>query len=85
MNAEAMGRRLIHSVIEPSLPVMNDSTTDSQDTRPLRFGPRNAILAVLGVGCLAGGYALLSGGSITAAPLLLVLGYVVLLPLAILL
>ena len=64
---------------------MNDTTTTPKDARPLRFGPRNAILAVAGVACLAGGYSLLAGGSITAAPLLLVLGYVVLLPLAILL
>lgn len=64
---------------------MNEKTTQPNDTRPLRFGPRNGILAALGLVCLVAGYALLSGGSITAAPLLLVLGYVVLLPAAILL
>lgn len=61
---------------------MNDSP--STDTRPLRFGPVNAVLAGLGIACLAGGYVLLAQGSITAAPILLVLGYVGFLPAAIL-
>ena len=43
------------------------------------------ILGVAGVLTVALGYLLLSQGSITAAPLLLVLGYLVLLPLAIIL
>lgn len=51
----------------------------------LRFGRTNAILAAAGVASLVLGYMLLAQGSITAAPLLLVLGYVVLLPLAIIL
>ena len=62
---------------------MND-TASSPDSRPLRFGPVNAVLAVLGIGCLIGGYVLLGQGSITAAPILLVLGYVGFLPAAIL-
>jgi uncharacterized membrane protein len=45
----------------------------------------NATLAVAGVLALTLGYWLLAQGSITAAPLLLVLAYVVLLPLAIIL
>lgn len=49
----------------------------------LRFTRENAILGGAGVLCLALGYWLLAQGSITAAPLLLVLAYVVLLPLAI--
>ena len=49
----------------------------------LRFTRQNAVLAAAGVGCLALGYWLLAQGSITAAPLLLVLAYVVLLPMAI--
>jgi hypothetical protein len=49
----------------------------------LKFTKENGILAAAGVGCLALGYWLLAQGSITAAPLLLVLAYVVLLPLAI--
>jgi hypothetical protein len=43
----------------------------------------NAILGVAGLVSLVAGYWLLSTGSITLAPLLLVLAYVVLLPLAI--
>jgi hypothetical protein len=49
----------------------------------LQFTAVNGILAGAGVGTVALGYYLLGQGSITAAPLLLVLGYVVLLPLAI--
>jgi hypothetical protein len=51
----------------------------------LRFSAVNAGLGVAGLLSLVVGYWLLAGGSITAAPLLLVLGYVVLLPLAIIL
>ncbi len=51
----------------------------------LRFSPVNGILGVAGLVCMILGYYLLSQGSITAAPLLLVLAYVVLLPLAIIL
>ena len=56
-------------------------TAESEET--LKFTRENAILAVAGVACLALGYWLLAQGSITAAPLLLVLAYVVLLPMAI--
>ena len=49
----------------------------------LRFTKVNAGLGAAGLGCLALGYMLLAQGSITAAPLLLVLAYVVLIPLAI--
>ena len=51
----------------------------------LRFTRVNAILGVTGLICLTLGYWLLAKGSITAAPLVLVLAYVVLLPLAIIL
>ena len=51
----------------------------------LRFSAINGILGLAGVITVALGYFLLSQGSTTAAPLLLVLGYVVLLPLAIIL
>jgi hypothetical protein len=57
---------------------------DAAEPAPaLRFTTENAILAAAGIVCLALGYWLLARGSITAAPLLLVLAYVVLLPLAI--
>lgn len=46
----------------------------------LQFGPANFVLLGGAVLALAGGYALLYGGSTTAAPALLVLGYCVLLP-----
>ena len=51
----------------------------------LRFSGVNVGLGVAGLLSLVVGYWLLAGGSITAAPLLLVLGYVVLFPLAIIL
>lgn len=49
----------------------------------LKFTKVNAMLGGAGIACLSLGYALLAQGSITAAPLLLVLAYVVLLPMAI--
>lgn len=59
--------------------------TSSESAQPaaLRFTRVNAYLGGAGVACLALGYWLLAQGSITAAPLLLVAGYVVFLPLAI--
>ncbi len=55
-------------------------------TRPsLEFSSINAILAAAALVSLGLGYLLLHGGDHTAAPLLLALGYVVLLPLAIIL
>ena len=49
----------------------------------LKFTKVNAMLGGAGLICLALGYGLLARGSITAAPLLLVLAYLVLLPMAI--
>ena len=51
----------------------------------LQFGPLN--LALLGGSALSitGGYVMLAQGSTTAAPVLLVLGYCVLLPLGLIL
>lgn len=51
----------------------------------LRFSNVNLVLGVTGAVALVAGYWLLSQGSVTLAPLLLVLGYVVLLPLALIL
>ncbi len=51
----------------------------------LRFSRVNLWFALVGLATIAAGYYLLSQGSITAAPVLLVVGYVVLLPLAIVL
>lgn len=49
----------------------------------LRFSLQNWIFLLLGVVAAVAGFALLSAGSTVAAPLLLVLGYVVLIPLGI--
>ena len=46
----------------------------------LRFGPRNYLVLAVAVVSLAAGYWLLSNGSTTAAPILLVLGYCVFFP-----
>jgi hypothetical protein len=59
--------------------------TGESQRAPLRFSGINGVLGLAGILIVALGYFLLSQGSITAAPLLLVLGYVVLLPLAIIL
>ncbi len=61
------------------------SATGEGRKAPLRFSAINGILGAAGILTVSLGYFLLSQGSITAAPLLLVLGYVVLLPLAIIL
>lgn len=53
--------------------------------QPLRFSRVNGGLAVAALLTITLGYYLLAQGSITAAPILLVLGYVVFLPLAIIL
>lgn len=49
----------------------------------LRFSSQNWLLLAAGGLAIVAGYALLSRGSIVAAPLLLMLGYVVLIPLGI--
>lgn len=60
-------------------------SVDDGETASLRFSTVNLALGAAGLAALVVGYWLLAQGSITAAPLLLVLGYVVLLPLAIIL
>ncbi len=49
----------------------------------LRFSLQNWILLAIGLAAIVAGHALLSRGSTVAAPLLLVLGYVVVIPVAI--
>lgn len=51
----------------------------------LKFSTINAILLAAGLAAIVGGYVLLAQGSTVGAPLLLVLGYAVLIPLAIIL
>ena len=57
--------------------------TKTEAPAALKFTKVNALLGAAGIAVLTLGYWLLAQGSITAAPLLLVLGYVVLLPMAI--
>ena len=59
--------------------------TETGQRAALHYTRVNALLAAGGLVTLTVGYWLLAQGSITAAPLLLVLAYVVLLPLAIIL
>ena len=63
----------------------NRGRSRRRDTGSLRFSRKNGILGLAGLLVIVLGYALLAQGSITAAPLLLVLGYLVLLPLALVL
>ncbi len=56
-----------------------------QQDAALQFSRVNLILAAAALATISLGYYLLANGSINAAPLLLVLGYVVLIPLAIIL
>lgn len=63
--------------------VKKKPTPEASQRTALRFTKVNAMLGVGGLATLSLGYWLLAQGSITAAPLLLVLAYVVLLPLAI--
>lgn len=63
----------------------NRERNRNRDADSLRFSRKNGILGLAGLLVIVLGYALLAQGSITAAPLLLVLGYLVLLPLALVL
>lgn len=51
----------------------------------LRFSPKNLALLGAGLAAIVLGYVLLGGANNTVAPLLLVLGYAVLIPLGIIL
>lgn len=59
------------------------NTNPPEHGSSLRFTAVNWALGGAGLAALIVGYWLLAGGSVTAAPLLLVLGYVVLIPAAI--
>lgn len=50
----------------------------------LRFDLQNWVLLLAGLACIVLGFVLLARGSVTAAPLLVVLGYVGLVPFGIL-
>jgi hypothetical protein len=82
----AAGRLTVAGGSIDSRVVMSNRTASkkSVDTRgALRFTRVNAILLAAGLGSVAIGYALLARGSTVAAPLLLVLGYAVLIPIGI--
>jgi len=75
---------------------MAQSKRPKRQTKPARaraarkggsflLGQRNALLLMAGILVIVIGYFLLGRGSITAAPLLLVLGYCVVVPLSIIL
>lgn len=59
------------------------SVADDEST--LRFGPLNGALLGIGLASIVYGFMLLAGGSTVGAPLLLVLGFAVLVPLGIIL
>lgn len=61
------------------------SPTAENGTGQLRFGVTNWVLLAAALAAIVLGFVLLAGASTVAAPLLLVLGYVVLMPAAIIL
>jgi hypothetical protein len=67
------------------MPRKNETTvaTGERVEGALRFSLQNFVLLGLGLLSVIAGYVALSAGSTVAAPLLLVLGYIVLIPLGI--
>jgi hypothetical protein len=59
------------------------SPADTEST--LRFSPLNLVVLGVGLATILGGFMALGGGSTVAGPLLLVLGFAVLVPLGIIL
>ncbi|HEU0053836.1 MAG TPA: hypothetical protein VFQ39_11700 [Longimicrobium sp.] len=66
-------------------PTRTASTTTAPDESSLRFSPRGLVLLAAGMVAIVAGYWLLGAGDNVAAPLLLVLGYAVLVPLGLIL
>ena len=64
---------------------MAKNTVTNRPAHTLHFGVKNVVLLATGLAAITLGYVLLAGGSTVAAPLLLVLGYVVLVPLGLIL
>lgn len=64
-------------------PSATASAADAEDT--LRFGPLNGALLAAGLAAIVFGFMQLAAASTVAAPLLLVLGFAVLVPLGIIL
>jgi hypothetical protein len=67
----------------PTTPAAQPAVADGEST--LRFSMVNLALLGLGLAAILGGFALLGAGDTIAAPLLLVLGFAVLVPLGIIL
>lgn len=67
------------------MPQRQRTITAAAEKAALKFSMINAILLVAGLVSIVIGYMLLAQGSTVAAPLLLVLGYAVLVPLGIIL
>jgi fatty acid desaturase len=62
------------------------SPTPATETESsLRFSPLNLVLLAAGLAAILAGFMVLGGGSTVAGPLLLVLGFAVLVPLGIIL
>ena len=61
------------------------TATTPDNPASLRFSAINGILLAAGMASIVAGYALLAKGSNVAAPVLLVLGYAILIPLGIIL
>lgn len=62
---------------------MPESSANASSS-PSLFGRRNLLLLLAGLVTIAAGYGVLSGGSASLAAVLLVIGYVVIFPLALL-
>ncbi len=67
------------------MPTRTRTNPQAAEKAALKFSAINAILLLAGLVAIVIGYVLLAGGSTVAAPLLLVLGYAVLVPLGIIL
>jgi uncharacterized membrane protein HdeD (DUF308 family) len=66
-------------------PAKAGESASQRSAGSLELGSRNVIMLVAGIVIITLGYFLLGHGSITAAPLLLVVGYCVVVPLSIIL
>ena len=62
---------------------MANKNSGNEQPSALKFTLENALLGIAGLALLSLGYWLLARGSITAAPILLVIAYGILLPMAI--
>jgi hypothetical protein len=69
----------------PTKPASAPGRPVEQDGGELRLGKRNFLMLSLGVLLICVGYLRLRQGSVTDAPILLVLGYCVLIPLGLVL